>query len=122
MVVDCKGIVVGLLRNQSLDTTTAEQMMESGPTTVRPGSLLQTLYDQMAERDTKLVLVTAPQGDLNGAVLREDAERLLGGESPEQIWRDCSGCPGRWTTKTWVGCPPIPPTTPIRGFCTTPIG
>jgi hypothetical protein len=54
----------------------------------------------MSKRDTKLVVVTTPQGNLIGVVLREEADRLLTGEPAEQIWRDCEGCPGQWVAKT----------------------
>ena len=103
VVVDCDGIVVGRLRANAWETdhaTTVDRVMESGPTTVRPDGLLRPLVDRMAKRGTTLVLVTTPQGDLVGAVMRADAERLLSGEPPEQIWRDCDGCPGRWAVTT----------------------
>jgi len=99
IVIDCDGIVVGRVRNRSWeadDTATVDEVMESGPTTVRPDGLLQPLVDRMSVRDTKLVVVTTPQGGLIGALLREDAERLLTGEAPEQVWRECEGCPGQW--------------------------
>lgn len=70
--------------------------MEPGPTTVRPDELLQPLCDRMAKQGTRLVLVTTPQGTLVGAVLHEEAERLIAGEPPERIWQGCDGCPGRW--------------------------
>ncbi len=103
VVVDCDGIVIGRLRNQAWeadDTTTVEEVMEPGPTTVRANGLLQPLVDRMTTRDTKLVIVTTPQGHLIGVLLREDAERLLTGERPEQVWQDCDGCPGQWTLAT----------------------
>ena len=102
IVIDCDGIVVGRLRNQAWaanDAVSVEEVMESGPTTVRPDGLLQHLVDRMSKRDTKLVVVTTPQGNLVGVVLREEAERLLTGEPAEQIWRDCEGCPGQWVLK-----------------------
>lgn len=100
VVIDCDRIVIGRLRGNAWETdytATVDQIMESGPTTVRPDGLLQHLVDRMAKRDTTLVLVTTPQGGLIGAVIRQEAERLLDGEQPEQIWRDCDGCPGRLT-------------------------
>ena len=102
IVIDCASLVIGRLRGRAWasDDATAEQMMESGPTTVRPDGLLQPLVERMVKRGAKLVLATTPQGDLIGAVLREEAERLLVGEPPEQIWRDCDGCPGRWAVTT----------------------
>ena len=102
IVVDDEGIVVGRLRGQAWaaeDATAIEQVMESGPTTVRPDALLQPLVKRMAKRGTRLVTVTTPQGVLIGVLLGEDAERLVAGEPPQQIWRDCEGCPGTWALK-----------------------
>jgi CBS domain-containing protein len=103
IVVSRDGIVVGRLRDSAWeadDATIVEEVMESGPTTVRADSLLQDLVDRMARRPTKLVIVTTPQGFLIGVLLRQEAERLLTGERPELIWRDCEGCPGQWALKT----------------------
>jgi hypothetical protein len=99
IVLTDDGIVVGRLRDRAWkadDTTTVAEVMEPGPTTVRPDGLLGSLVDRMAKRPTKLVVVTTPQGFLIGVLLREEAERLLSGERPELIWRDCEGCPGQW--------------------------
>jgi CBS-domain-containing membrane protein len=98
VVIDCDQIVVGRLRKQawhSADSAIAKHVMEPGPTTVRPDQLLAPLVGRMRNRGTQLVLVTTPQGQLIGAVIRKEAERLLSGEPPELIWRDCDGCPGR---------------------------
>ena len=103
IVVSEDGIVVGRLRDSAWeadDATTVEQVMESGPTTVRADGLLQDLVDRMAGRPTKLAVVTTPQGFLIGVLFREEAEQLLSGERPELIWRDCEGCPGQWAPKT----------------------
>ncbi len=99
LVVDCDGIVVGRLRGDawSADPGTAvSEAMEAGPTTVRPDGSLHALVTRMEERDTRLVVVTDPQGRLIGALLSEDAARLAAGEAPEFVWQDCEGCPGRW--------------------------
>lgn len=103
IVVDCDGIVVGRLRNQAWDATdevTVESAMESGPTTVRPNTVLHPLVERMNDRETNLIVVATPQGELLGVLLRTDAQRLLSGEPPEQIWQDCDGCPGRWALAT----------------------
>jgi CBS domain-containing protein len=76
-----------------------EEVMEPGPSTVRPDGLLEPLVGRMTKRGTHLALVTTPQGELIGALIREEAQRLLRGEPPEQIWRNCDGCPGRWAIK-----------------------
>ncbi len=103
VVVDCDGVVIGRLHQIAMETDgelTAEQVMEPGPTTVRPDGLLQPLVDRMDHRDTPDVLVTTPQGTLIGVLFRDEAKRLLAGESPQQIRRDCDGCPGRWAATT----------------------
>ncbi|MEE8497697.1 MAG: CBS domain-containing protein [Acidimicrobiia bacterium] len=99
LVVDCDGIVVGRLRGDAWSTdpaTAVSEAMELGPMTVRPDGSLHALVTRMEERDTRLVVVTDPQGRLIGALLSEDAVRLAAGEAPEFVWRDCEGCPGRW--------------------------
>ncbi|MCA1737225.1 MAG: hypothetical protein LC739_14340 [Actinobacteria bacterium] len=99
VVMDCDGIVIGRLRELATEASselTADQVMEPGPTTVRPDGLLQPLIERMDRRGTPDVLVTTPQGTLIGILFRDEAKRLLAGESPQQIWRDCDGCPGRW--------------------------
>ena len=100
LVVDCEGIVVGRLRGSAWDAddqTTVDAVMELGPTTVRPDGSLHSLLGRMNERGTKLVVVSDPQGHLIGVVLADDAQRLAAGEAPERIWKDCDGCPGRWS-------------------------
>ncbi len=99
VVVDCDGVVIGRLRNSAWEAdaeTLVETVMDSGPTTVRPDGLLHPLVERMEKRGTKLVVVTNPQGGLIGVLLGEEARRLLTGEPPELIWKDCDGCPGQW--------------------------
>ena len=99
IVVDCEGLVVGRLRGEVWDGDSAasvESVMESGPTTVRPNGILERLVDRMSQRGTKLVVVANPQGYLIGVLVRTEAERLISGEPPGQVWRDCEGCPGQW--------------------------
>jgi CBS domain-containing protein len=90
-VVDCDGIVVGRLRPSALegqDDRLVEDVMEPGPSTVRPDGLLQPLVERMVHRNAPHVLVTTPQGMLVGILFRDEATRLLAGEPPSQIWRD----------------------------------
>jgi len=100
-VLDCDGIVVGRLRGetwQQSKTLRVDAVMELGPTTVRPTTLLEPLVGRMQERGTKLVAVSSPQGTLIGALLQTEAQSFLSGESPKQIWVECDGCPGGWKT------------------------
>ncbi len=99
LVVDCDGIVVGRLRGAAWDADnqlTVDTVMELGPTTVRPDGSLHSLLERMSKRGTKLVVVSDPQGHLIGVLLADDARRLVSGEPPERVWKECDGCPGRW--------------------------
>lgn len=99
VVVDCDGMVAGRIRGAAWDAAPDVEIaavMEEGPSTVRPDQELRPLVKRMEHRGTKLVLVTTPQGVLLGALLREEATRVLAGESPARAWQDCEGCPGRW--------------------------
>ncbi len=99
LVVDCDGLVIGRLRSsawQQDPEVAVEEVMEPGPTTVRPNGALADLVERIEANGTDLVTVTTPQGTLIGVVLREDAQRLVTGEPPKQVWIDCDGCPGQW--------------------------
>ena len=106
IVIDRGRVVVGRLRGAVWDgdgTARVDQVMESGPTTVRPDGSLSALLARMNDRGTQLVVVTDPQGVLIGVMLAEDSARLVAGESPEQVWQDCDGCPGRWVARAIDG-------------------
>lgn len=101
IVIDCDGLVVGRLRRTVWDRADDESVgavMELGPTTVRPDGSLPDLLGRTDEHRTRLVVVSDPQGHLIGALLADDARRLVAGEAPERVWKDCEGCPGRWST------------------------
>lgn len=101
VVTDCDGMAIGRIRGDTFATdaqSLAREVMEPGPSTVRPDQPLHPLVQRMHDRDAPNVIVTTPQGKLLGILLRDDADRLLAGEPPERIWRDCEGCPGRWAT------------------------
>jgi len=103
LVVGCDGVVMGRLRGEAWEqepSAVVGDVMESGPTTVRPDGSLHDLSKRMQKRGTELVVVTDPQGHLVGVVLAGDARRLSSGERPERVWRNCEGCPGRWRTLT----------------------
>jgi Mg/Co/Ni transporter MgtE len=99
LVVECDTKVVGRIRSSAWETRSdvlVEEVMEPGPTTVRANEPLEQLVERMDRRPTNLVIVTTPQGDLLGVVIRKEARRLLQGEHTELIWADCDGCPGQW--------------------------
>jgi CBS domain-containing protein len=82
LVVSETGILLGRLRATALaadSKATAEQAMEAGPSTVRPGKELAPLVDRLRKRDLRYALVTMPDGVLVGVLLRSDAEERLAG-------------------------------------------
>jgi len=100
IVLGCDRMVVGRLRGDVWERDrdlSVDDVMELGPTTVRPTTELEPLVGRMQKRETALVTVTTPQGVLVGVLRRDDAERVLAGEAPDQIWVDCDGCGGTWS-------------------------
>lgn len=77
LVVSSTGILLGRLRGAVLAAdpkATAEEVMEAGPSTVRPGEELAPLADRLREREFHYTVVTLPEGELVGVLLRADAE------------------------------------------------
>ncbi len=99
LVVECGNLVVGRLRStmreMEADALVGEAM-ELGPSTVRASEPLDRLVERMDRRPTDMVVVSTAQGGLLGVVFREQARRILDGESVEIIWAGCDGCPGQW--------------------------
>jgi CBS domain-containing protein len=99
LVVECDGVVIGRIRGQIWQrerNLCVVDVMEAGPTTVRPDGALAPLVDRMEKKGTRLVTITDPQGVLLGVVVADEARRVVSGEPPHQIWVDCEGCPGQW--------------------------
>lgn len=99
VVLDCDDMATGRIRGSGLDADPGRQVadvMEPGPSTVRADTPLQPLVERLRKRNAPNVIVTTPQGGLLGILLRDEGGRLLAGEAPERIWRDCECCPGRW--------------------------
>jgi CBS domain-containing protein len=72
------GVLLGRLRGSALDcdpNLSAEAVMESGPSTVRPDTEAPALAKRLAERDLRWAIVTNPEGRLIGVATREDLER-----------------------------------------------
>ena len=71
-------VVAGRLRAAQLDNdpdVNVDDVMEPGPTTIRPDEDLDTVTDRMAKRNIESILVTDPAGRLMGT-LRHDLRRL----------------------------------------------
>jgi hypothetical protein len=81
LVVSDDRCVLGRLRASALEKcdpgSTAEQVMEPGPSTVRLGTELAPLVKRLHERGLMFALATDPDGRLAGVVRRAEAESFL---------------------------------------------
>jgi CBS-domain-containing membrane protein len=84
-VVNEAGILLGRLRGGQLDEipdATAEEAMDSGPSTYRPSAPATELAVRMKSGRLEAAFVTDSDGRLWGLVSRTDLERALGGGPP----------------------------------------
>ena len=85
VVVNQARIVLGVLRKNALASDaslTAEQLMQSGPSTFRPNVTLEEMLKFMRDRDlTGHSLITPPDGRLLGIIARDDMEATLAHEA-----------------------------------------
>lgn len=75
------GVLLGRLRASSLDcdpSLSAEQVMEPGPSTVRPDTPAAELAKRLADQELRWAIVTNPEGQLVGVASRRDLERGAG--------------------------------------------
>jgi predicted transcriptional regulator len=79
VVVNDAGVVLGYLGAESFDAAgerTADQVMQPGPSTVRPHVPLAEMANYMRERAIDTILVTTANGQWLGMLYRQDAERM----------------------------------------------
>jgi CBS domain-containing protein len=80
LVVAAAGTLVGRLRAAAMagdPAAPAEQVMEAGPSTVRPDRPLAELAEVMRDKNLTVMLVTTPEGRLLGVLPRDLAEQTL---------------------------------------------
>jgi CBS domain-containing protein len=80
-VVSAERVLLGRLRRKACEgdpEATAEQAMEPGPSTLRPSASLETVYERMEKRDLRTAVITTPDGELLGVVVRGDVRESLG--------------------------------------------
>ncbi len=80
IVVNDQHVVLGRVRGRAFDgdpDATLEDVMQSGPSTIRPDTPLETVVNTLREGNVKSTLVTDPGGRLIGMLYLEDAERKL---------------------------------------------
>lgn len=85
VVLNDRDIVLGRLRTRNVQgppDARVEQVMEPGPTTVRPSEPAAGLLERMKKRKVPAVIVTTTKGRLVGAATQEALERLLSDDTP----------------------------------------
>jgi CBS domain-containing protein len=92
-------VVLGRVRPSNLageTEATTEEVMDSGPTTTRTGTLLESILERLNARNVDSILVTTSDGRLVGTLHRSDAEaRLNEGraeESKTSMEESCCCC------------------------------
>ncbi len=91
LVVTDGNVVLGRLRKAQLASDAAaivDDVMEPGPTTIRPDELLETLVPRLTERRVGTTIVTIPSGRLVGVLFRDAAERRLGEFKAGEVRQD----------------------------------
>lgn len=77
VIVNDQDIVQGRVRKKALVVgAMASEVMEPGPTTVRPSEPAKPLLERMNKRNVPAMLVTTSKGKLVGLAKREDLERI----------------------------------------------
>jgi CBS domain-containing protein len=78
LVVWSDGTMLGRVRASQIadadDEVTAEQVMQPGPSTVRPDLTVDELRKRLDDKDLKTSLVSTPEGRLIGVVTRKQLE------------------------------------------------
>ena len=80
IVVNNYHVVLGRLRGGALEgnpDAAVEDVMQLGPSTVRPDTPLETVVKTLRDSNANSTLVTDPAGRLMGVLYLEDAERKL---------------------------------------------
>jgi CBS domain-containing protein len=80
LVVSGSGVLLGRLRASELGgdpELPAEQLMEPGPSTVRPHKTATGIAQDLADRDLRWAIVTGPEGELVGVASRADLEAAV---------------------------------------------
>lgn len=75
------GVLLGRLRGSLLDCDPqlrAEEVMEAGPSTVRPDRTVEGTLSRLVERGLQFAVVTDPEGRLLGVASRDQLERAAG--------------------------------------------
>jgi hypothetical protein len=83
LVTSPGGVLLGRLRRSALDcdpSLAAQDVMEPGPSTVRPDRQAAGVAERLANQDLRWAIVTTPEGRLLGVAARQDLERAAEAE------------------------------------------
>jgi Mg/Co/Ni transporter MgtE len=75
LAVSATGVLLGRLRRsrcKGKDEARVDEVMEAGPSTVRPDMDAPTLAERLSERKLTTAVVTTPEGRLLGVVIRAE--------------------------------------------------
>jgi len=78
--VNDRRVVLGLVNKEALASNPqarVEELMQSGPTTLRPNWSLHETVDYLRQQQLESILVTTSDGELMGMLYLSDAERRL---------------------------------------------
>ncbi len=78
LVTSPSRVLLGRLRGSALKEALhakVEEVMEPGPSTVRPDTRATPLAERLAERKLQTAVVTTPEGRLLGVAVRQDLQR-----------------------------------------------
>lgn len=84
VVLNDENVVLGRMRKKNVQGPSearVEQVMEPGPTTVRPSEPAKGLLERMKKKNVPALIVTTNKGRLMGTVTQEALERLLASQS-----------------------------------------
>jgi CBS-domain-containing membrane protein len=77
LVISDGGVLLGRLRASMLDCDpklAADEVMEPGPSTVRPHKTAATIAKDLTEKQLRWAIVTTPEGELIGVAARTELE------------------------------------------------
>ena len=77
LVLAGEGAILGRLRRSAIDEAgsgTAEELMDPGPSTVRPDQDIAELREKLDAKELKTAIVSTPEGKLIGVVTRRALE------------------------------------------------
>jgi CBS-domain-containing membrane protein len=78
LVTSSTGVLLGRVRASALDVeadTSVEQVMDNGPSTIRPDTPADQLAQRLHDRDLKTAIIATPEGELIGIARRADLEQ-----------------------------------------------